>query len=239
MTTKKSSGAVAPINPVGSRRNRAAAQPSIDAAIEKIEREMEKLRALAEIGLGQAEEVSREMAGYFAGSGSGKPGEDRRRDPIEAFERIAGAVRRAIMLEAKLAEELRALKLKRGDEQATLRADMKARPDERAEETGGVARARKERAMQEVKRIAEQAIKAVSRWAERERLLLNLDERLAEPDIEADCGERPISAIVARLCTDLGVVPKWQLWANEPWAVREARLNVPGSPFAGRRPGLQ
>jgi hypothetical protein len=233
MKAKKPAGSPADLPVRGARRDR----PTIEQAIERLEREMQKLRQVAERGLSQAEAVEQEAKTYYDAPATKIAG---REDPADAFCRIAETVYKAIALEAQLADELRTLKRRRqAAEQPVLAPEKVAREAERAERDAQAALVFKQRIKQDVKRITEQAIKAAARAAERERLLLDLDDRLGEPDIEAIIGERPISAIVALLCQGLGIVPQWRLWANERWAIREARRNVPGSPFVGLGIGLQ
>ena len=60
-------------------------------------------------------------------------------------------------------------------------------------------------------------------------------ERLDTPDLEA-ADNRPIGVIVAEICETLGVAPDWSLWQDEDWAIREAKTNAPGSPYARPAP---
>jgi len=62
------------------------------------------------------------------------------------------------------------------------------------------------------------------------------ERMLARSPAYADFDERPISAVVAQICADLGLTPDWRLWAKEDWALDEAEA-VPDSPFAGLVPG--
>jgi len=71
-----------------------------------------------------------------------------------------------------------------------------------------------------------------------------LDERLMahlEDPREVDDIADPISALIARICRDLGLAVDWSLWEDEEWAVTEWRDAVRGSPYApgGRRPSLK
>ena len=68
-----------------------------------------------------------------------------------------------------------------------------------------------------------------------ERLGEALTERLEDPrDIE-DFEDLPASALIARICADLGIEPDWSLWEDEDWAVQETQDRVRGSPFAAIR----
>ena len=59
-----------------------------------------------------------------------------------------------------------------------------------------------------------------------------LDERLTDPKDKDDFADLPISELIARVCKDLGMVPDWNLWADEDWADEEAEARTPGSPYA-------
>jgi hypothetical protein len=85
-----------------------------------------------------------------------------------------------------------------------------------------------------VGRIVEQAIEAEAAETradrrETEGLLDDLAERLGDTD-ELEFADRPIGDLVARICRDLGVTPKWSLWEDEDWAIAEARVQARGSP---------
>ena len=67
-----------------------------------------------------------------------------------------------------------------------------------------------------------------------ERLYDLLPERLEEEDIERDIDVRAMGELVVRLCRENGFEPDLSLWKNDFWALEEARLQTPGSPFAGR-----
>jgi len=64
-----------------------------------------------------------------------------------------------------------------------------------------------------------------------------LDERLTDPKDKDDFADLPISQLIARVCRDLGVVPDWNLWADEEWAHEETEARTPGSPYAA--PGYE
>jgi hypothetical protein len=59
-----------------------------------------------------------------------------------------------------------------------------------------------------------------------------LDERLTDPKDKDDFADLPISQLIARVCKDLGIIPDWNLWAGEDWAIEEAEARMPGSPYA-------
>ena len=59
--------------------------------------------------------------------------------------------------------------------------------------------------MERVCRVVEAAIASEATGHEAENLRFDLDERLEDPDIEAELGWRPIGVIVAGICADLGI----------------------------------
>ena len=106
------------------------------------------------------------------------------------FARIARAVRQTVALEARLA------------------SDAEARAAVGAAAQAGRAAAEQKRARQlkdRVRRLAEAAISAEAEGHEAESLRYDLDERLEDPDIDAELGWRPIGVIFAGICRDLGI----------------------------------
>jgi hypothetical protein len=99
------------------------------------------------------------------------------------------------------------------------------------------------RRKQQIERVVKQAIdREIARRepecaSKDERLGLydldrELSERLDEEDIERDLGRCPTGELVGRVCRDIGIEPDWDLWRTDHWAVEEARLKPPGSPYA-------
>jgi hypothetical protein len=105
---------------------------------------------------------------------------------------------------------------------------------------------RKERRKQQIARVVKQAIER--EVAEREDrpeeddgeagdfdlygLQQTLSERLDEDDIERDLDRCPLGELIARICRELGITPDWEFWQQHQWALEEARLKPPGSPYA-------
>jgi hypothetical protein len=88
-----------------------------------------------------------------------------------------------------------------------------------------------ERKLRLVERAMKRAIDHDSEdFEEREELLSDLKERLAEPE---DLGlDRPIGAVVAGICRAMRVSFDLALWEDEPWALQEAAETAKGSPYA-------
>jgi hypothetical protein len=179
------------------------------AAEARTERHLRMLQDLAEIGMDLARSVQRQAHEQAAAD----------LDAAAlglAFSRIARAVRQTVALEARLAEDRQAKTAARIASQTHTRAAHRRR---------------------DVRAVVAQAIEADAADSDVEDLLLDLEERLADRDNEADFAERPIGELVARICRDLGVTPDWSLWEDEDWAVEEAAARPPGSPCAAPAPG--
>jgi hypothetical protein len=184
-------------------------------------RQLEMLGELAELGLDVARAVERQA------SGRAEPpvvaGPIFRGDIALAYARVSRAVRLTLMLQAKLIEDLKAQDA--GADQA--RTDARPAPDGVAAE-----RQRKARIERIVERLAEAEYPddddAVA------DLMTEAGERLDDEDLYGDLMHRPLSELVARLCKDLGLEPRWAELAEELWAVREVESGQVGWPLARR-----
>ena len=78
------------------------------------------------------------------------------------------------------------------------------------------------------------AKEAVSRQVDRDTpdrdLHRERSDRIEREDLE-DFSDKPVSEIISIICADLGIIPDWQAWSLEPWAMEERRTEVPGSPY--------
>jgi len=164
-------------------------------AAERAARDGQLLAELAEIGTDLARMI-RQQANAAAWLGSDGPA---------MFERVARAVRQTIALRLRLEADALARQLRGAAEPAAREA--------------GASRTR-ERRKTRVKRLVEAAIEAdAGRRADpgdSERLLLDLHERLDDPDIAAELANRPIGEIVAGICRDLGITRDCSRWPDEP-----------------------
>ncbi|HEY2661059.1 MAG TPA: hypothetical protein VGI79_15160 [Caulobacteraceae bacterium] len=84
----------------------------------------------------------------------------------------------------------------------------------------------------DVQDAVETQIEAEASQHEVGRLTDGLVERLDDAPDEDDFYDQPISAMIARICGDLGLTPDWSLWRNEDWAVEEADTRPRGPPYA-------
>jgi hypothetical protein len=185
-----------------------ASSPELD------EKHRRMLRELAEMGMDM-------LRGVHQRALENKDSTTALVEAVDDFERISRAVRQTLMLEHKLAESR---PIRRGNA-------APAPVDEIDSE-------RQARHKIFVKRAVEKAILTEKRrlgLRKIETLLADLDERLEDADIGAHLAKLPVGAIALRLCTEFGLAPDLSLWAEEPWAIKEALTRPPGSPFAARR----
>jgi hypothetical protein len=183
------------------------------------ERQLGMLQELAEIGMEMARAVRDEVLARAdaAGEGAEAPA---RASPFGAadlglvYSRIARAVRQSIALETRVAEGIEKARVER--------------------ERRGVEAARRglERRQADIRDFVAQAVEAEA--AERktpdegvERLLDDLDERLADGDYDDVLADAPIAELVARICLDLGVTPDWRIWDDQDWAIEHLKAHTP------------
>ncbi len=171
---------------------------SAAAGAERTARHLRLLAELAEIGMELARDLRRQalepdaerMDAAAGDTGARETGTGVRADLGLVFARIARAVRQTVALEARLAS----------DAAAGARLGMAAEAGRAARE-----RVRGRQLKARVRRVVEEAIAAEATGHEAENLRFDLDERLEDPDIEAELGWRPIGVIVAGICADLGI----------------------------------
>ena len=177
-----------------------------------LERQLQMLGELAEMGLNVARAIERQAVQAGAETGV--------QDIALAYARASRAVRMTIALQAKLIGALQALEQ---------RAPFEARW---AEILGEAARNDHPRRAR-IERIARRIIKAEHPDQDQvERLADEAAERLDDQDLYGDVLSRPISEVVALICRDLGLSPDWPRLAQEAWALEEIAGGVPGWPLA-------
>jgi hypothetical protein len=180
----------------------------------RAERRLAMLETLAEIGMALAGDLSRRV-------GEGLE----RGEPLDGgavaleFSRVSRAVRQTIALEARLDQDREAL------------ARMFAA--ERAARDRAIEQARIEGRRRTVRLAVLGAIeRAGGGYHQISRLSEALYERLEDPREDDDFVDLPVSALVSRICTALGVRADWDLWKTTDWAAEERREAVEGSPYA-------
>jgi hypothetical protein len=135
------------------------------------------------------------------------------------FSRVSKAVRQTLALESRLAEGLEAGRAQRAAEAVG-----------RAEAEGAARTHRK----QSVRLMVEDAIDydGPGDAEAQERLLDDLDERLADPVEEDRFRDRPIEEWVAHICQTLGVPFDPRPWEREEWGLDDPTAPPPGPPDA-------
>lgn len=198
-----------------------------EADVARAQRQLALLAELAAIGMDLArslrdEVVSRASAQADAGEpGGGESGLDG--PPAEArpralpdyalmYSRLSRAIRLTVALEDRLAEGLTRV---RAEQVAAREQAVRRRMDERR---GAVSRVVEHTAEAELD--DEDAVDA---------LMFDVNERLYDDEDLFELDTRPIGAVAAQLCAELGLSPDWSLWARERWAREEAGME--GSPF--------
>jgi hypothetical protein len=189
-------------------------QAETDPQVLRAERRLFMLGQLAEIGMALARDLSRRV-------GEGLE----RGEPLDGgavaleFSRVSRAVRQTIALEARLDQDREALaKMFAAERAARDRATQQARIEGR----------------RRVVRLAVQGAIERAGGGYRQMGQLNeaLYERLEDPREDDDFADLPVSALVSRICTALGVRADWDLWKTTDWAAEERRAAVEGSPYA-------
>lgn len=161
----------------------------------RLDRQLARLDRLADLGL--------EIAEGLAAQARGEGPQVVEGDVALAYDRVARAVRMAVMLQSRLVGEAR-----RPQEQAAA-ATAAADP----------AEARKDQVARIVRRVAEGQggldMFQVGRAGSQAR------ERLEHDDIYGQVMSQPVSDLVADICYDLGLTPDWARLAEEAWAQDE------------------
>jgi hypothetical protein len=174
------------------------------------ERRLAILSELAEAGL----EIALALKTRIVETAAAEPDAESARacaDLARAFDRASRAVRMSIALRDRVAK----------DAATGGQAARDAAQDARSQRAGRVRRI--------VKRIAK--VRHSDGYM-REALDSQASERLYDPDITGDLANRPIGALVAQICADLGLSPLWMAMAQEAWAQSEILERPPGSPYA-------
>jgi hypothetical protein len=167
-----------------------------------LDRQLQVLGELAEIGL----ELARAVEAEAKGPEPDKPDVDRPNldRAVLAYARVARAVRQTIMLQARLIEALQAAEAGEADKARALQA-------------------RRAKVKDAVRRVVRAAVEAEHEAPEAiERLCAEAAERL-EAEAFGDLIARPFREIVAEVCADLGLDPDWP--ALEP-KILQAELSI-------------
>ena len=153
------------------------------------------------------------------------PEEMAARDPaMLAFDRMTRSLRLCMALAKKFQDDRQGREQKAAAEHAEVEEKRKAR--------------RKEQIKHTVQQAIEAEVKAGRLRRDGAQYYLNrtLHERLDHEDIERDLARCSLSELIGRICRGLGIKPNWDLWRQQFWALEEARLRTPGSPYADAPP---
>ncbi|MGZ5983599.1 MAG: hypothetical protein ACXWK7_01570 [Caulobacteraceae bacterium] len=181
----------------------------------RIERQLEVLSELTDIGL----EVARALERQAKDSG---PNDDVQ-SLSRAYARTARAVRLTIMLQSKLIEALQRIDIRA----EVLAVSEAARDAARRCDPEYVHKARVENI---VERVAREACDGDEDRLD--RLMTEACERLDDRDIYGAVLDRPVGELVALICRDLGLSPDWGRLAEEAWAQEEVSNGMGGASWA-------
>ena len=209
----------------------ARAARRIAAAHRLVEMGMELAEAAQRLALARME---RQIAAAEAGEADADAGPaSRRSDPVAAVERIARTVRLSLALAARLDgdEPVRRARM-RSDAAAELEIQKEAQRREREAQHAAAQDERFRREESVIAVVTKALLLDGADEAELHEGVGEARERLNEGEWEFDLDERHFGAVVASLFEALEIKPDWSVWAQEPWAIEEARINALGSPYA-------
>lgn len=190
-----------------------------------LDRQLEALGRLADMGMAIAAAVERRATADEPGPDTARPDAVLHHAAMD-FARVSRAVRMTFALQSRLIAEFkggaRAAEDIAADDDGPFEAVWPELQDH------DVVQKRQVRAI--VGRLAEAAALDEERV---ERLVREAGERLEDEDIYRDLTRRPLGEIVALICKDLGLAPDWDRTAGEYWAMAEIAKPPPGSPYAG------
>jgi hypothetical protein len=182
-----------------------------------VQRQLQVLGRLAEIGLSIAAALEQQVTGEGAKAVAS--------DVALAYARVSRAVRLSLALQSSVLEALQALDRAAGSRRYEQRCNAERDRQRRAS-------AHRDR----VDRVLDRVIEAeAASEAEGERLAGEAQERLERDDIYGDLAEKSVSEIIELVCRDLGLSPDWASLAEEAWAKEEIEIGIAGPPLAAFR----
>jgi hypothetical protein len=196
---------------------------------------LERLDRLGLMGMELAEDaqklaratVARDLAALEAAPPEAQAAPMQSNGPALSFARAARVARDCIAMELRINEPANA-----------------ARSGEaRARRISPSGRRRLNGMKDEVRKHVERSIKTNAEPHLVEGLLFDMDERLDEPEVEAEFGTSPIGHLVLGLCEELGVKPEMTRWPDEmlrkSYVAETGREpNLPPLPKGGMAKGL-
>ena len=193
---------------------------ALDPREERAADRLADLRRLRKIGMALSEAMLARVHDAMRDHAPEDPGAVARE-----VDRLSRAVYRTAALETRLDGEKDALA-------ARVKAERASAREEAARKRQAAIKYTTERADSAVVDLIEAEEAAGADKDRIERLYDALSERLEDPREREDFADLPVSVLVERLCTALGVTPDWGLWEREGWAVEEWKAGTPGSPYA-------
>jgi len=234
-------------DPSGDRAESLAERLDAEAAAMEA-RHLAQLEALAEIGMALAQAVGRRVAEVEAAkdaSGDDDAAAAKLGELGLSFNRITRAVRLTMTLEAHVRDARRARLLGLDAERAeAARAKAQAEAKRVAERESLICRTAEEMVkLRVLRRNGEDASPLEDddiEYEEHEEKEIEdaywaAERLLRRGQAYAGFMDRPVSAVVAQVCADLGLTPEWSIWKDEDWAIEEAET-LAGSPFAALAP---
>jgi hypothetical protein len=195
-----------------------------------LDRQLERLDRLAEMGLAIAGEIQRRVTAAEAAS---EPDAVLHHAALD-FARVARAVRMTLALQSRLVRDFKtppkagAAGADNDDEDVRWEVVWEPEPPTRDQQRFQARRV--------VRRVGEDCGLDTETV---ERLDAEATERLERDDIYADILARPFSEVVADLCRDLGLSPDWGRLAEESWAQEEIKSGKVGWPLAVLSPASE
>ena len=208
--------------------------PSPDLGEDRTQRHLRTLERFAEINLAAAEALGERIVRRAAEEDPETPAERAAADAALGalslgLERVGRSLRRALAMEALVAEQGLGRRLLAQAERAQKAA------------------ARRERVLERRNAVQVAMTDAIDRPArpetEVDRLLDDLNDWMDVQDDDAFAGEGPLGALLWTACQAVELPVDLTVWEHEDWAAEEIVQRPPGSPFRAHRvtrggPGL-
>ena len=153
-------------------------------------------------------------------------------DPVLAQGRAARSVRLTLGLYAKIKRE-RAMALRAAEAGADpeLDPEHEGAVEELQQRIGRMLEGHIDSHADGVRQAMEETIAEAADGPEHDRMIGRTRDYLLEAEAELNFLERPVGAMIAELCAELGLSPNWNRWAKREWAVEEAKQQRAGSPY--------
>ncbi len=176
--------------------------PHVATAIARAERRRSKLERMSDIGMDLVEQVGVHAAAVT---------EKREGDPCRAFAVVSRAVRMTLALEARVDDQI--LAMRRGEFPAPrrVRAPTEIAEPETVNRVAKLPDPRRDRADAAVREAIHLEVETITDAHER---LDALNERLFDHENYDVLLNLPLREAVAAICADLGVDPDWSLWTD-------------------------